>query len=86
MYTGHGIPQQDIDRAFALGRTFKDLSREVKAKYPFNPDSYLGWRGPDELETVTGAAAMHVLWFRKQRLAGVCGKGGCGLAADGLPT
>lgn len=29
----------------------------MKTKYPFNPDSYLGHRGPDELETVTGAWA-----------------------------
>ena len=27
----------------------------MKLKYPFNPDTYLGHRGADELETVTGA-------------------------------
>lgn len=29
--------------------------QEFKTQWPFNPDSYLGYRGPDELETVTGA-------------------------------
>ena len=28
--------------------------QEFKTQWPFNPDSYLGYRGPDELETVTG--------------------------------
>jgi hypothetical protein len=51
----HGIPQEEIDVAFATGQTFLDKDKEFKAQYPFNPDSYLGWRGPDELETVTGA-------------------------------
>ena len=53
----HGIPQEDIDAAFAAGRTFLEQGSEAKGQYPFNPDSYLGWRGPDELETVTGGRA-----------------------------
>ena len=50
----HGIPQEEIDRAFATGQEFLALDTETKTRYPFNPDSYLGHRGPDELETVTG--------------------------------
>jgi hypothetical protein len=52
---GHGISQEEIDKAFATGRAFLEQPKEVKERYPFNPDTYLGWRGPDELETVTGA-------------------------------
>ena len=51
---GHGIPQEEIDRAFATGQEFLNKSQEFKEQWPFNPDSYLGYRGPDELETVTG--------------------------------
>lgn len=50
----HGIPQEEVDHAFATGKSFLELDKETKAHYPFNPDTYLGWRGPDELETVTG--------------------------------
>jgi hypothetical protein len=50
----HGIPQEEIDVAFAKGRSFLGLDKGLKEKYPFNPDTYLGHRGPDELETVTG--------------------------------
>ncbi|KAI7838916.1 hypothetical protein COHA_007322 [Chlorella ohadii] len=52
--TDHGIPQEEIDRAFATGINFLDREKEFKTQWPFNPDSYLGYRGPDELETVTG--------------------------------
>lgn len=54
--TGHGIPEEEIEQAFATGRGFLELEKEVKTAYPFNPDSYLGHRGPDELETVTGGS------------------------------
>ncbi|PSC76470.1 presenilin isoform B [Micractinium conductrix] len=30
------------------------IYQDFKTQWPFNPDSYLGYRGPDELETVTG--------------------------------
>lgn len=50
------IPQAEIDRAFATGGRFLKLPTETKKRWPFNPNRYLGWRGPDELETVTGAA------------------------------
>ncbi|EFN58207.1 hypothetical protein CHLNCDRAFT_20260, partial [Chlorella variabilis] len=53
----HGIPQEEVDHAFATGKSFLELDKETKAHYPFNPDTYLGWRGPDELETVTGGRA-----------------------------
>lgn len=32
-------------------------------QWPFNPDSYLGYRGPDELQTVTGAVCVCVCVF-----------------------
>ncbi|KAK9908386.1 hypothetical protein WJX75_007121 [Coccomyxa subellipsoidea] len=51
---GHGIPQDDFDAALKAGQAFLALPDEVKAQWPFNPDTYLGHRGPDELETVTG--------------------------------
>lgn len=35
--------------------TLSPFLQEFKTQWPFNPDSYLGYRGPDELETVTGA-------------------------------
>ena len=56
LLTGHGISPEDIDAAFGAGRAFFELPKAVKERYPFNPETYLGWRGPDELETVTGAA------------------------------
>ncbi|GAB4822422.1 hypothetical protein N2152v2_009468 [Parachlorella kessleri] len=52
--SGHGIAQEEIDAAFAAGRAFFGLPKAAKERYPFNPETYLGWRGPDELETVTG--------------------------------
>jgi hypothetical protein len=58
LHADHGIPQEEIDAAFAAGRTFLGQGKVAKAQYPFNPDSYLGWRGPDELETVTGGCPL----------------------------
>jgi len=52
------FPEEEIERAFAAGRRFLDFDTKVKTKYPFNPDSYLGHRGPDELETVTGRCVL----------------------------
>ena len=37
-----------------MGQKWQKLPNEVKERYPFNPDSYLGHRGPDELQRVTG--------------------------------
>ena len=54
MLADHGIPEEEVEAAFAAGRTFLEQPKSEKEKYPFNPDTYLGWRGPDELETVTG--------------------------------
>eukprot|EP00775_Hariotina_reticulata_P003032 gene3032-3313_t len=51
--TGHGIPEREIEQAFATGQRFLDLGASTKTKYPFNPDSYLGYRGFDELATIT---------------------------------
>ena len=50
----HGIPDEEVEEAFKTGQDFLKLKKEEKEKYPFNPDTYLGYRGPDELETVTG--------------------------------
>jgi hypothetical protein len=43
-----------VETALKAGQQFLALPDEVKKQWPFNPDSYLGHRGPDELETVTG--------------------------------
>ena len=40
---GHGISPAAIQRAFATGREFCDLSEQAKARYSFVPDRYLGW-------------------------------------------
>lgn len=52
----HGIPQEDIDRAFALGTQFFNLPEEDKKKSQFDVDTYLGWRGIPELSEVTGTS------------------------------
>jgi hypothetical protein len=51
---GCSIPQEDVDKAFAIGKLFQELPEDVKEQWPFNPDTYLGHRGSAELETVTG--------------------------------
>lgn len=48
------MAQEDIDAAFAAGRRFLEAPLSVKGKYPFNPDTYLGWKGLDDTQTVTG--------------------------------
>lgn len=58
-YAGHGIPEEDFEKVLKAGQAFLALPDEVKAQWPFNPDSYLGHRGPDELETVTGESCFH---------------------------
>lgn len=50
----HGIPEEEVEAAFSTGQEFLKLKKEEKEQYPFNPDTYLGYRGPDELESVTG--------------------------------
>ena len=52
---GHGIPQQQIDRIFEAGHKFMDLDEDVKEKFKWIPDRYLGWRSQRDLESVTGA-------------------------------
>jgi hypothetical protein len=48
----HGIAQEDIDRAFALGTQFFNLPEDVKLRSQFDPDTYLG--------QYLNRAAMHV--------------------------
>jgi isopenicillin N synthase-like dioxygenase len=38
----HGIAQDDIDRAFALGTHFFNQPEDVKLRSQFDPDTYLG--------------------------------------------
>ena len=48
------------------GQQFLALPEADKTKWPFNPDTYLGHRGSQELETVTGVFAIVVrLRYRK---------------------
>lgn len=51
---GHGIPQEEIELAFAAGQRFYDLPERVKQQFSWIPDRYLGWRSQSDLETVTG--------------------------------
>ena len=52
---GHGLSSELIHDVFAAGHKFMGLDNEVKKKYCFIPDRYLGWRSPDNIESVTGA-------------------------------
>ncbi|KAK9785768.1 hypothetical protein WJX73_000838 [Symbiochloris irregularis] len=51
---GHGIPQEDIDAAFALGGSFFDLPASAKQATRFIPRDYVGWRSLSELEAMSG--------------------------------
>lgn len=51
---GHGVPQDDVDRIFQDGELFYALPDEVKQKFVWIPDRYLGWRSQSDLESVTG--------------------------------
>lgn len=51
---GHGVPQDEVDRIFQDGELFYALPNEVKQKFVWIPDRYLGWRSQSDLESVTG--------------------------------
>ncbi|KAK9812273.1 hypothetical protein WJX73_009505 [Symbiochloris irregularis] len=54
LLSDHGVPDADIDEAFAQAKRALDLPGKTKKKYPFSLDRYVGWRGLDELSSVTG--------------------------------
>ena len=50
----HGVEEELIDEAFQKAKSALDLPDSIKQKYPFSLDRYVGWRGLDELQSVTG--------------------------------
>jgi len=52
---GHGVPNKDIDSIFNAGEQFLNLPADVKEKFVWIPDRYLGWRSQSDLESVTGS-------------------------------
>jgi len=52
---GHGVPNKDINSIFNAGEQFLDLPADVKEKFVWVPDRYLGWRSQRDLESVTGS-------------------------------
>ncbi|KAK9785771.1 hypothetical protein WJX73_004277 [Symbiochloris irregularis] len=42
--TGHGISEERLDRAFAIGKKWFDLALEQKAEYKLDPVEYIGWK------------------------------------------
>ncbi len=57
---GHGVPNKDIDSIFNAGEQFLDLTADVKEKFVWIPDRYLGWRSQTDLECVTGSLIKHI--------------------------
>ncbi len=51
---GHGVPNSDVEQIFKAGQKCLDLPTEVKEKFVWVPDRYLGWRSQSDLESVTG--------------------------------
>lgn len=52
----HGIPQAQIDEAFAFAEKFFDLSAEVKGKYPLRKGTNSGWEYKAQVRPSTGTA------------------------------
>ncbi|MFT9095777.1 MAG: 2-oxoglutarate and iron-dependent oxygenase domain-containing protein [Gluconobacter cerinus] len=50
----HGIPQNDIDRAFSLATAFFALPKEVKARFPLKPGTNAGWEFQEQVRPSTG--------------------------------
>jgi isopenicillin N synthase-like dioxygenase len=50
----HGIPQADIDRAFAYAERFFALPPEVKARYPLKGGTNAGWEFKAQVRPSTG--------------------------------
>ena len=52
---GHGVPNKDMNSIFNAGEQFLNLPADVKEKFVWVPDRYLGWRSQSDLESVTGS-------------------------------
>jgi isopenicillin N synthase-like dioxygenase len=50
----HGIPQQDIERAFGYAARFFALPAELKARYPLRPGTNAGWEFKAQVRPSTG--------------------------------
>ncbi len=58
LISDHGIEENLIDEAFQKAKSALDLPDTVKKNYPFSLDRYVGWRGLDELQSVTGELSL----------------------------
>lgn len=52
----HGIPQEQVDEAFAMTEAFFDLPAETKAQYPLKPGTNSGWEYKAQVRPSTGTA------------------------------
>lgn len=70
LVSDHGIEQGLIDEAFEKAKSALDLPDEVKKSYPFSLDRYVGWRGLDELQSVTGELSIrsNFVWSKCPRV------------------
>lgn len=77
----HGIPQDDIDRAFDMAEKFFALSASTKSQYPLRPGTNAGWEYMAQVRPSTGTAdrkesyqvtlpRMPDLWPSEEELAG----------------
>ena len=52
----HGIPQEQIEEAFAFSEKFFDLPMDTKAKYPLEKGTNSGWEYKAQVRPSTGTA------------------------------
>ena len=52
----HGIPQEQIDEAFAMTERFFALPRDIKARYPLGKGTNAGWEYKSQVRPSTGTA------------------------------
>jgi len=52
----HGIPQEQIDEAFAMTARFFDLPHDTKAHYPLGKGTNAGWEYKSQVRPSTGTA------------------------------
>ena len=52
----HGIPQDQIDQAFAMSERFFDLPHDVKSKLPLGKGTNAGWEYKAQVRPSTGTA------------------------------
>ena len=50
----HGIPQEQIDEAFAMTERFFALPHEIKAQYPLGKGTNAGWEYKSQVRPSTG--------------------------------